>query len=66
MKLSIIVPMYNVEMYIEECLDSIISIASKEIEVILIDDGSNDSTSVIAQKYEQDYDYIKFSKYENG
>ncbi|WP_210470205.1 glycosyltransferase family 2 protein [Vibrio crassostreae] len=66
MKLSIIVPMYNVEMYIEECLDSIISIASNEIEVILIDDGSTDSTPVIAQKYERDYDYIKLYKYENG
>ncbi|ENM3904396.1 glycosyltransferase [Vibrio cholerae] len=66
MKLSIIVPMYNVEMYIEECLDSIISIYSKEIEVILIDDGSTDSTPIIAQKYEQNYDYIKLYKYENG
>ena len=43
-KVSIIVPSYNVELYIERCLESLISQTMKEIEIIVIDDGSTDLT----------------------
>ena len=43
-KLSIIVPVYNVVKYIDECLNSIIKLYQSGIEVILVDDGSNDGS----------------------
>lgn len=48
---SVIVPVYNVEKYLEECLDSIINQTLKDIEVICIDDGSTDSSHSILKKY---------------
>lgn len=50
-KISIIVPVYNVEEYLEECLESIINQTYKNIEIILIDDGSTDRSGEICDKY---------------
>ena len=52
-KVSIITPIYNAEMYLEQCLYSIISQTLKDIEIILIDDGSTDSSPAICDKYAQ-------------
>ena len=41
-KVSIIIPVYGVEKYLEECLDSVINQTLKDIEIILIDDGGKD------------------------
>jgi len=49
--ISIIVPVYNAEKYLVQCLDSILDQSYKEIEVILIDDGSIDSSSMICDGY---------------
>jgi len=49
--ISIIVPMYNVEDYIEECVDSLRRQTLKNIEIILVDDGSPDRSGEIARKY---------------
>ena len=46
-KVSVVIPVYNMETYIEECLDSIFSQTLKEIEVLCIDDGSTDRKSVV-------------------
>lgn len=54
-KLSIIIPVYNVEKYIARCLDSILAIKSIDWECILIDDGSKDSSSKILDKYQKKY-----------
>lgn len=48
---SVIVPVYNVERYLEECLDSIINQTLKDIEVICIDDGSTDNSLSILKRY---------------
>lgn len=48
-KVSIIIPAYNVENYIEKCLDSIESQTYKNIEIIIIDDGSSDNTLKLVQ-----------------
>ena len=48
---SIIVPVYNVEKYLERCLDSIINQTYSSIEIILIDDGSTDSSGDICESY---------------
>lgn len=50
-KVSILIPAYNVENYIEECLHSLKCQTLKEIEVIIVDDGSTDKTSEIAEMY---------------
>lgn len=50
-KISIIIPVFNVEDYLEECMNSIINQSLKEIEIILIDDGSNDSSPEICDRY---------------
>ena len=50
-KISVIVPVYNMERYLRECLDSILAQTIKEIEVICIDDGSTDDTSKILYEY---------------
>lgn len=50
-KISIIVPIYNVERYLKECLDSILAQTIKDIEVIAIDDGSPDNCGAIIDAY---------------
>ncbi len=51
---SIIVPIYNKELYLEECLDSIINQTLKTIEIILVDDGSTDNSKKICEQYLKD------------
>lgn len=50
-KISIIVPVYNVERYLRECVDSILSQTFADIEMILVDDGSNDNSGKICDEY---------------
>lgn len=51
-KVSVIVPIYNVEKYLEQCLDSIVSQTLRVIEIICINDGSKDSSKQILDKYQ--------------
>ena len=53
MKISVIVPVYNCEDYLNECLDSILNQTYKNLELILIDDGSKDSSSDICDQYKE-------------
>lgn len=50
-KVSILVPAYNVEAYIDGCLQSLISQTFKEIEIVVVDDGSTDQTATITEQY---------------
>lgn len=50
-KISIVVPIYNVEKYLQECLDSIVNQTMQDIEIILVDDGSTDNSPSICDKY---------------
>ena len=50
-KVSVIIPVYNVEKYIERCLESVIHQTLKEIEIIIINDGSSDRTSKKIEKF---------------
>ncbi len=65
-KLSIIIPVYNVESYLKKCLDSIIKNYNKNIEVILVDDGSKDNSGEICDLYAHEYDFIKVNHRSNG
>ncbi len=53
-KVSVVVPIYNADKYLEQCLDSVVNQTLKEIEIILIDDGSTDDSAKICQKYLSD------------
>ncbi len=65
-KVSVIVPVYNVENYLEKCLDSIISQTYKNLEIILVDDGSTDSSGKICDSYAKKDKRIKVIHKENG
>lgn len=65
--LSIIVPVYNVEAYLKRCLDSIVPQLCDEIEVLIIDDCSQDGSSTIYKEYESNYSQIRsIRRKENG
>ncbi len=51
---SVIVPVYNVELYIEECLDSVVKQTYQELQIIVVDDGSTDASSQKVQPYLSD------------
>lgn len=64
--ISIIVPIYNAEKYLEQCLDSIVSQKYSDKEVILIDDGSTDNSLSICYQYAEKYPYINVYHFENA
>jgi len=66
-KVSIIVPVYNVEKYLEKCLNSLVNQTLKEIEIIIVNDGSTDSSELIIKKFIEKYpEKIKYYVKENG
>lgn len=64
--ISIIVPIYKVEKYIRQCVDSIIAQTYKDIEIILVDDGSPDNCPAICDEYAKQDSRIKVVHKENG
>lgn len=64
-KLSIIVPVYNVEKYLNRCVDSLIEQTFKNIEIILVDDGSSDLSASLCDDYSSKYDFIHTIHQEN-
>ena len=58
-KLSIIIPVYNAEKYLPDCLDSILAAGISNIEILLIDDGSKDRSAEVIRSYEERYPCIK-------
>ena len=65
-KLSVIVPIYNVDKYLKKCVDSIINQTYKNLEIILVDDGSTDSSGKIADEYKKIDERIKVIHKKNG
>lgn len=63
---SVIIPVYNVEDYLRECLDSVIRQTEKNIEIICVDDGSTDSSPAILQEYAQKDSRISIVTKTNG
>ena len=64
-KISIIVPMYNVELYLRKCINSILNQTYKNIEIILVDDGSPDNSGKIADAFAKMDSRIKVIHQEN-
>ena len=66
-KVSIIVPFYNVENYIEKCLQSLVNQTLEDVEIILVNDGSQDGTEEIAKQFVEKYpNKIIYLEKENG
>lgn len=65
-KISVIIPVYNVEKYICRCLDSIINQTLREIEIIVVNDGSTDRSRMILEKYKEIDERIILINKENG
>lgn len=64
-KISVIIPVYNVEDYLKECLDSICNQSFEDIEIICVDDGSTDSSLNILKDYESGDNRINIISQEN-
>ena len=64
--ISIIVPIYNMEKYLVKCIDSIINQTYKNLEIILVDDGSTDKSSIICDEYKKIDSRIKVIHKSNG
>ena len=61
---SIVVPVYNTAEYVDECIQSVLSQSYKNIELILVDDGSTDESDLVCQKY-KDFPHVKFYRQDN-
>ena len=66
MKLSVIVPVFNTEKYLNRCIDSILSQTFNDFELILIDDGSTDSSPIICDEYAKKDKRVRVFHKENG
>ncbi len=64
--ISVIIPVYNVEKYLEECINSVLSQTYENYEIILVDDGSTDSSGKICDEYAEKYEKITVIHKENG
>lgn len=64
--LSVIVPVYNVEIYLKQCIDSLINQTFKGFEIILVDDGSTDNSGSICDEFAEKYDNVFAFHKQNG
>ena len=65
-KVSVIIPVYNVENYLRECLNSVVNQTLQDIEVICVDDGSTDRSAEIVAEYAEKYGNFKLIRKENA
>ena len=54
---SIVIPVYNMEQYLDRCMESVLAQTLTNIEIILVDDGSNDRSAIICDSYAKKYLY---------
>lgn len=65
-KISVIVPVYNVEAYLRRCIDSILAQTAENLEIILVDDGSTDGSGAICDEYGEAHEKIRVCHKPNG
>lgn len=58
-KISIIVPVHNASQYLERCIKSLVNQTLKGIEILIIDDNSNDNSLIVANKFQEKYSNIR-------
>lgn len=64
--ISVIVPVYNVEKYLKKCVESVLAQTMKEIEIILVDDGSTDTSRTMCDAFAEKYEQIRVIHKDNG
>lgn len=64
--ISVIIPVYNVEQYLQECVDSVLAQTYQNFEILLVDDGSTDASGAICDQYAKQDDRIKVFHQENA
>ena len=64
-RLSVVIPVYNVESYLAECLDSVLGQELNDLEVVLVDDGSTDGSAAIAADYARGHANVRLLQTEN-
>lgn len=57
--ISVIVPVYNVENYLQSCIKSLLNQSYKKLEIVLVDDGSTDSSGIICDSFRKKYKNIQ-------
>lgn len=62
---SVIIPVYNTELYLEKCISSVVNQTYQDLEIIIINDGSTDSSSIICKKWEKIDARIRYIEKEN-
>ena len=65
-KISVIVPVYNTEAYLKECVDSIVNQTYQNLEILLVDDGSTDNSGAMAEKFALEDKRVRVFHKENG
>jgi CDP-glycerol glycerophosphotransferase len=65
-RVSVVIPIYNVEAYLEECLDSLLAQRMDDFEAILVDDGSTDASGAIASRYAERDARLRVVRQENA
>ena len=66
MKISVIIPVYNTEKYLKECVESVLAQTYHNLEILLINDGATDSSPQICESYATQDARIKLIHKENG
>lgn len=66
LKLSVIIPVYNVEKYLKKCIESVLIQKIDKSEIILVDDGSTDKSGIICDEYSKKYDNVNVIHKKNG
>lgn len=65
-KFSVVIPVYNVEQYIKECLESVVQQKVRDLEVIIVDDGSTDGSGQICIEYKEKYSNVRYIRQKNA
>lgn len=65
-KVSVVIPVYNMEKYLARCMDSVLAQTLKELEIILVDDGGSDGSVSMCDEYGKKYKNVKVLHKENG
>lgn len=65
-RISVIIPVFNLEKYLSECLNSLLVQTYRDYEIIIVDDGSTDQSATICKEYEEKFCFIKYYRQHNS